>query len=76
MDGWFRAPAHGRNGAMTDPQIPRPSQSSAHAGGIFIALGVVGGIVAGLATGEVTIGVLIGLAIGVAVALLVWWRGR
>jgi hypothetical protein len=76
MDGWFRAPAHGRNGGMIDPQTPRPPQSSAHAGGIFIALGVVGGIVAGLATGEVTMGVLIGLAVGIVVALLIWWWGR
>ena len=61
---------------MTDPQIPRPPQSSAHAGGIFIALGVVGGIVAGLATGEVPMGGLIGLAPGIVVSLPVWWRGR
>ncbi len=66
---------------MTPVPDPRPSQpqsqgSTAHAGGIFIALGVVVGIVAGLATGQVTMGVLIGLAIGIVVALLLWWHGR
>jgi uncharacterized membrane protein YoaK (UPF0700 family) len=61
---------------MIDPKRQRPPQSSVHAGGIFIALGVIGGILAGLATGEVTMWVLIGLAIGIVVALLIWWRGR
>lgn len=61
---------------MSQDPPPRPSRSATPAGGIFIALGVIGGIVAGLATGQVTPGVLIGLAIGVVIALLLWWRGR
>lgn len=61
---------------MTEMPPPRPPRSTTPAGGIFIALGVVGGIVGGLVTGEVTLGVFIGLAIGIVVALLLWWRGR
>ncbi|WP_343528902.1 hypothetical protein [Sphingomonas sp.] len=61
---------------MTDLPPSRPPRASTPAGGIFIALGVIGGIVAGVATGQVTLGMFAGLAIGIAVAALIWWRGR
>lgn len=46
------------------------------AGGMPIALGVMGGAVVGAVFGEATMGLLIGLALGIAIAVLIWRRDR
>ncbi|TPG18608.1 hypothetical protein EAH79_00175 [Sphingomonas koreensis] len=56
-------------------RTPSPTPSSA-AGGVLLALGLMGGSVVGLAMNQPTIGFLIGGAIGIAAAIAVWLRDR
>jgi Na+/proline symporter len=42
------------------------------AGGVFIALGLIGGVIAGVYYNQASAGMVIGLGVGAAVALLVW----
>ncbi len=51
---------------------PRPNA----AGGVLIALGMIGGAAIGFAIGQATPGFLIGTAVGIAAAVLVWLRDR
>ena len=46
------------------------------AGGMPIALGVMGGAIVGAVFGEATMGLLIGLAIGIAIAVAIWRLDR
>lgn len=46
------------------------------AGGMPIALGVMGGAIIGAVFGEATMGLLIGLGAGVAIAIAIWRLDR
>lgn len=46
------------------------------AGGIFIALGLLGGAIAGVAMDQPSAGMVIGLGAGAAIAILVWLYDR
>lgn len=53
----------------------QPKQN-ALAGGVFIAIGLLGGAIIGVFMGEPSIGMVTGLAGGVAVAGLIWLVDR
>lgn len=46
------------------------------AGGIFIALGLLGGAIIGVPMGQTSAGMIIGLGAGSAIAVLVWLFDR
>lgn len=46
------------------------------AGGIFIALGLLGGAIAGVALDEASAGMVIGLGAGTVIAVIVWLVDR
>lgn len=60
-----------------DPRRPEtPHKDPSAAGGVLIAIGLLGGAALGFAVGQATPGVLIGTAIGIAAAVVVWLRDR
>ncbi len=56
-----------------DPNAP---DRAGAAGGVLVAIGMLGGAAAGFAIGQATPGFLIGTALGIAAAVLVWLRDR
>ena len=52
------------------------TQKNAHAGGIFLTLGILAGFAWGLATGHAMQGVLAGTALGTGAAVLLWLVDR
>lgn len=56
-------------------RMTRPPHSP-KAGGMPIALGVMGGAILGAVFGEATMGLLIGLALGIAIAVAIWRLDR
>lgn len=61
---------------MIEPQSREPRQRSRMAGGVFIALGLIGGIIVGTLHGQPSIGLLAGVGAGLLLALLVWLVDR
>ena len=57
---------------MLDKTPPPQKPSSASAGGVFIALGLMIGAVIGIRSGQASLGMVIGIGAGLAAALLVW----
>ncbi len=46
------------------------------AGGVFIAIGLLGGAIIGTLNGQSSIGMVAGLGVGIAAAILVWLYER
>ena len=52
------------------------ARRNAHAGGIFLMVGILAGFIFGAAMGQTMAGVLAGTGLGIAAALLVWLVDR
>ena len=65
----------GINGKGTGMKDTEPKKASM-AGGIFMAIGMLGGAIVGIFAGQPSAGMVIGLALGGAAALYVWYLDR
>ena len=65
-----------RGGRLWQATVMNKPPHPPKAGGMPIALGVMGGASIGAVFGEATMGLLIGLALGIAVAVAIWRLDR
>jgi hypothetical protein len=63
---------NGKGACMKDTEPKKANM----AGGIFMAIGMLGGAIVGIFAGQPSAGMIIGLALGGAVALYVWYLDR
>ena len=65
-----------RGGRLWQAMAMNKRPHTPKAGGMPIALGVMGGAILGAVFGEATMGLLIGLALGIAIAVAIWQLDR
>jgi hypothetical protein len=75
IDRQFACLHWGKNGKGIAMKDTEPKKANM-AGGIFMAIGMLGGAIAGIFVGQPSAGMVIGLALGGVAALAVWYLDR